>query len=112
MAQEKAPVLAKVEGSRRIPGELRDAIGVLMEDTDPGKPSRVGALITPFYDRGEGKQSPGVWGSFVEYGSIHGEAQPFMRPACDEGAESSLEVFVEVVGEEMQRIPEAPEVAA
>jgi hypothetical protein len=83
-----------------------------MEDTDESNPSRVGALITPFYDRSDGKQSPGVWGSFVEYGSIHGDPQPFMRPACDEGAEASIEIFVEKASEAMQQLPESPRVAA
>ena len=45
----------------------------------------------------KGSQSPAVWGSFVEFGSIHGAAQPFMRPAFAQAKTRAQEVFTDKI---------------
>ena len=45
----------------------------------------------------KGSDSPAVWGSFVEFGSIHGPAQPFMRPAFEQAKARAQEVFTDEI---------------
>ena len=110
-AAERAPVMAQASPNRQ-PGELRDSIDFLFDADNGNDPSRVGGTISPMYDRSEGWDSPGVWGKFVEYGSVHGPAQPFMRPAVDEEGMDAIDVCIAETGAAMDELPEAPEVAA
>ncbi len=87
----RAPVLAEAT-PRRKPGELRDSIDMRIDLSPKQEAGTV--RIGPKYE-GERKDSPGLYGMFVEFGSIHGAAQPFMRPGFDSGKEQALESFTE-----------------
>jgi HK97 gp10 family phage protein len=89
-AKKNAPVLAKATPNRR-PDELRDAIDMTVKLS--GKQESGVARVGIRRDKGKGSQSPAVWGSFVEFGSIHGAAQPFMRPAFEQAKTRAQEVF-------------------
>ena len=93
-AKKNAPVLAKATGSRQ-PGELRDAIdmNVKLSGTQESGIARVGIRR----GKEKGSDSPAVWGSFVEFGSIHGPAQPFMRPAFEQAKARAQEVFTDEI---------------
>ena len=80
-AKKNAPILAKASPNRRS-GELRDAIDikVMLSGKQESGVARVGIRR----GKEKGSQSPAVWGSFVEFGSIHGAAQPFMRTAFEQ----------------------------
>lgn len=120
LAQANAPVMTEAFGNRE-PGELRDSIGVIMEDVVASQPWYTNGLVTPIYEGG-GLQTPGVWGKFVEYGHDvvvggekryghggevvgHVEPHPFLRPAVDEGAEAAIDICVRVVGESLDKLP-------
>jgi len=93
-AKKNAPVLAKAT-ARRQPGELRDAIdmNVKLSGTQESGVARVGIRR----GKEKGSDSPAVWGSFVEFGSIHGAAQPFMRPAFEQAKARAQEVFTDEI---------------
>ena len=93
-AKKNAPVLAKATG-RRQPGELRDAIDmtVKLSGTKESGVARVGISRS----KGKGPDSPAAWASFVEFGSIHGAAQPFMRPAFEQAKNRAQEVFTDEI---------------
>ncbi len=59
--------------------------------------------IGPAYG-GKGSKDPGVYGRFQEFGTIHDPAQPFMRPAFDAESKKSLDVFTDVMREEVQKL--------
>ncbi len=93
-AKKNAPVLARAT-ARRQPGELRDAIdmNVKLSGTQESGVARVGIRR----GKEKGSDSPAVWGSFVEFGSIHGAAQPFMRPAFEQAKTRAQEVFTDEI---------------
>ena len=93
-AKKNAPVLAKAT-ARRQPGELRDAIdmSVKLSGTQESGVARVGIR----HGKEKGADSPAVWGSFVEFGSVHGAAQPFMRPAFEQAKNRAQEVFTDEI---------------
>ena len=93
-AKKNAPVLTKAT-DRRQPGELRDAIdmNVKLSGTQESGVARVGIRR----GKEKGSDSPAVWGSFVEFGSIHGAAQPFMRPAFEQAKARAQEVFTDEI---------------
>jgi hypothetical protein len=104
LAQDNAPVMTEAFGKRE-PGELRDSIGVIMEDVRANNPTYTSGLVTPIYDGG-GQESPGVWGKFVEYGSVHNpDPKPFLRPAVDGGAAEAIDICVRVTGESLDKLP-------
>lgn len=94
-AKSRCPVA--VEGTPQTkPGELRDAIGVSSVKLN-GKKERASVKIGPKYDKKDGSQSPGVYGLFVEVGSVHNPTpKPFMRSTFDADAQTSLEKFTDV----------------
>jgi HK97 gp10 family phage protein len=92
-AKAAAPV-ATVGTPQREPGELRDSIGakIVVSPTRSMATARVG----PTYNAEVGKQSPGVYGLFVEVGSVHNPvAHSFMRTSFDTASEAALEAFAE-----------------
>ena len=93
-AKKNAPVLAKASPNRR-PGELRDAIDKTVKLS--GKQESGIARVGIRRGKGKGSQSPSVWGSFVEFGSIHGAAQPFMRPAFEQAKTRAQAVFTDEI---------------
>jgi HK97 gp10 family phage protein len=93
-AKRNAPVLTKGTTQRR-PGELRDAID--LDVALSGKQESGVARVGIRRDRAKGAQSPSVWGSMVEFGSVHGKAQPFMRPAFAQAKSRAQEVFTEEI---------------
>ena len=95
-AKKNAPILAKASPNRR-PGELRDAIDmtVKLSGKQESGVARVG--LRRGKGKGKGSQSPAVWGSLVEFGSIHGAAQPFMRPAFEQAKTRAQEVFTDEI---------------
>ena len=93
-AKKNAPVLAKASPNRQ-PGELRDAIDMTVKLS--GKQESGIARVGIRRGKGNGSQSPSVWGSFVEFGSIHGAAQPFMRPAFAQAKTRAQEVFTDEI---------------
>ena len=91
-AKALAPVLAQPTAHRQ-PGELRDAIAEVthVDQRQQRGLARVGLK----YDKTEkqGTESPAVWGLFVEFGTQHMAAHPYMRPAYDEGWPDALAAF-------------------
>ena len=87
-------MLAKASPNRQ-PGELRDAIDMTVKLS--GKQESGIARVGIRRGKGNGSQSPSVWGSFVEFGSIHGAAQPFMRPAFAQAKTRAQEVFTDEI---------------
>ena len=100
-ARSRAPLL-KVATKRRQPGELRDSIG--MKIVLSAKQESGTVTIGPLKDKAKGKDSPGTWGMFVEFGSVHGPAQPFMRPGFDSSSQAALEAFTEVIREGVETL--------
>lgn len=98
MAQGLAPLITEEFGSRK-PGELRDSIGVVMRAVSPDHPNLTRAWVCPIYGvsgSSEPNQDPGYWGQYVEYGSEHNPtAEPYLRPAVDEGAAAAVALFVQ-----------------
>jgi HK97 gp10 family phage protein len=92
--KSKAPVMAKGTPQRK-PGELRDALDmtIKMSAKEESGTARIGIRK----DKSKGKQDPSQWGSYVEFGSIHGAAQPFMRPGFDATKDASLDKFTVVL---------------
>ncbi len=101
-AKSRAPLL-KAATKRRQPGELRDSIG--MKIVLSAKQESGTVTIGPLKDKSKkGKDSPGTWGMFVEFGSVHGAAQPFMRPGFDSASQAALEAFTEVIREGVETL--------
>ena len=100
-AKSRAPLL-KVATKRRQPGELRDSIG--MKIALSAKQERGTVTIGPLKDKAKGKDSPGTWGMYVEFGSVHGAAQPFMRPGFDTASQAALDAFTEVIREGVETL--------
>ena|SRR5689334_23842379 len=100
-AQSRAPVLEEGTPQRR-PGELRDSIDtrVTLSTREESGTAHVG----PKSEKGKGSEQPGVYGMFVEFGSIHGAAQPYMRPAFDEAGTRAQEAFTEVLREWLESL--------
>ncbi len=91
-AKAHAPVLKEGTPQRR-PGELRDSIDTVVK-LSPKEESGT-AHIGPKTEKGRGSQQPGVYGMFMEFGSIHGAAQPYLRPAFEEAGMQAQEAFAE-----------------
>lgn len=92
----KALTPVMVEGTlQREPGELRDAMAIKVKLS--AKEESGYAIIGAEYKKEDGDQSPGVWDRFVEFGSVHGSAQPHMRPGFDQSHGAALTRFVEVM---------------
>jgi len=93
-AKALAPVdNGKVPGSK--PGELRDSIGAVVQTKKDGSAK---AIIGPRYNKADGNQSPGVYGKFVEFGSVHNPVpSPFLRASFDGSNKEALDKFVDVV---------------
>ena len=100
-AKSRAPLL-KVATKRRQPGELRDSIGMKISLSPKQESGKVS--VGPLKDKSKGKDSPGTWGMFVEFGSVHGAAQPFMRPGFDSASQAALEAFTEVIREGVETL--------
>jgi HK97 gp10 family phage protein len=98
-AKAHAPLLKK-PSKYRYPGELRDSIGANVKVGKRGVSARVG----PRRVKGESNQSPGAWGLMVEVGSIHGGAQPYLRPAFDETTDQAVGAFADVIRTEVDTI--------
>ncbi len=95
--------------SKREPGELRDAIEAIPDPVDANNPSRTGSTVSPTYTKSDGPDSPGVWGKFVEYGSVHNpQPEPFLRPAIDGSGMEAIDVCIAEVGAALGMMAEAP----
>jgi HK97 gp10 family phage protein len=92
-AKARAPLLKGPETKNRKRGDLRDSIGANVKVSKRGVRGRVGPRRT----KGESNQSPGAWGLMVEFGSIHGPAQPYLRPAFDQSKNASVTAFAQVL---------------
>jgi HK97 gp10 family phage protein len=99
-AKLHAPLLKGKETKWRRRGELRDSIIATIKTKKHGITAKVG----PARNKGEGKQSPGAWGLMVEFGSIHGPAQPYLRPAFDETKDEAIERFTEVIRDSLPEL--------
>jgi HK97 gp10 family phage protein len=87
-----------IEGTpQRKPGELRDAMTTKMK-LSPKEESGY-LIVGAEYKKEDGNQSPGVYNSFVEFGSVHGPAQPHMRPGFDQSNKHALDAFTATVRE-------------
>jgi HK97 gp10 family phage protein len=101
-AKDRAPVL-KDPTSHRQPGELRDAITMQVKLSAKEESGTV--HVGPEYKKSEGSQSPGVYGMFVEFGSLHNpRPEPFMRPAFDDAAPRAQEAFTEVIRDAVESL--------
>ena len=100
-AKSRAPLLK--EATKQLkPGDLRDSIG--MKIALSAKQERGTVTIGPLKDKAKGKDSPGTWGMYVEFGSVHGAAQPFMRPGFDTASQAALDAFTEVIREGVETL--------
>lgn len=100
-AKSHAPILKEGTPQRR-PGELRDSIDMSIKLST--KEDRGVAHVGPKTTKGGGSEQPGVWGMFVEFGSIHGAAQPYLRPAYEDSKERALAKFTDVMREGMETL--------
>lgn len=102
-ARSRAPVA--VEGTpQRRPGELRDAITASPVRLSP-KQDRASVRVGPAVTSGkDSSQTPGVYGKFVELGSIHNKKKPFLRPAFDQAAPAALDAATEVLRASVQEL--------
>lgn len=82
---------------QREPGELRDAMAMKIKLS--AKEESGYCIIGAEYKKEDGNQSPGVYNSFVEFGSVHGPPQPHMRPGFDQANRRALDAFTETVRE-------------
>ncbi len=89
--------VAKEGTPQRQPGELRDSM--TMKTKLSAKEEKGYTVIGAEYKKEDGNQSPGVYDKFVEFGSIHGAAQPHMRPGFDSAKQQALDKFTEVMRE-------------
>jgi HK97 gp10 family phage protein len=97
----RAPVSTDYDTTRE-PGTLRNSIGVIMNPLNEERPDYVSAAISPEYEKSEGKQSPGYWCRFVEYGSEHNpHPEPFMRPTVDEAGKTAIDRCILVTSAEL-----------
>jgi HK97 gp10 family phage protein len=104
-AKAAAPV-AIVGTPQREPGELRDSIDAKIT-VSPSR-SMATARVGPTYNAEVGKQSPGVYGLFVEVGSVHNPvAKPFMRVAFDTASQAALEAFAESLNTNLPELGKA-----
>ena len=91
------PVWQEATPQRR-PGELRDALTAVIKLS--GKEEKGTVTIGVKYDKADGSQSPAVYASFVEFGSIHNpHPKPFLRPGFDEAKDQALEKFEKVLSD-------------
>jgi HK97 gp10 family phage protein len=100
-AKQRAPVAQRGTPQRR-PGELRDSI-TMTTKLSPREESgtvHVGAE----YKKSEGEQSPGVYGRFVEFGSVHNQPHPFLRPAFDASVQEAQDAMTNVLRDEVGQI--------
>ena len=93
-AKSRAPVL-QTPTPARTPGELRDAI--LEVTSMKGREQQGRARIGLRHDAEKKTESPGVYGLFVEFGTHHMKAQPYMRPAYDAANREAETVFTEEI---------------
>jgi HK97 gp10 family phage protein len=98
LAQSKAP-----DDS----GGLRDSIRARVSTKNEGQEGSVTVGPT-FMPRKDGKKSvgPGVYGMFVEFGLKKKEypSTPFLRPTFDTSGMTVVDVFAEVLKEELANI--------
>lgn len=100
-AKSHAPLLKKSKPTRwRYPGQLRDSIVATFKNSKHGITAKIG----PARNKGEGKQAPGTWGLMVEFGSVHGAAQPYLRPAFDDAKDEAIERFTEVMRDSLPEL--------
>ncbi|HTF64548.1 MAG TPA: hypothetical protein VK638_17840 [Edaphobacter sp.] len=96
------PVLTKGTPQRR-PGELRDAM--VKKVTLSAKEESGVAIIGAEYKKADGNQSPGVYNTDVEFGSIHNPVPiPHMRMGFDESKNAALDAFVAVAKEGVESL--------
>jgi HK97 gp10 family phage protein len=79
-------------GGPHEPGALR--AGIFVGRTRSHDRNTVGAIC--------GISREVWWGKFVEFGTRHARAYPFMRPAADEGKESAVNAFVEYASKRIE----------
>lgn len=89
--------VAKKGTPQRRPGELRDAMTTKTTLSTKGQSGTT--VVGAEYKKEDGNQSPGVYDRFVEFGSIHGAAQPHMRPGFDQAKGAALDKFTAVMRE-------------
>jgi len=84
--------------------ELRDSIGVKIRTRKYG---RVGSVtVGPTWGDGETEESPGLYGKFVEFGTKVADypKQPFMRPVFDATQDKAVEMFADILRDELGQI--------
>ena len=85
----------RAEASRRAPvrtGKLRESIIVqVVDQTAEGAIAKIGPSQKAFYGR------------FVEVGTIHQKANPFLRPALDEKQDEALRLMSDVLAREIEK---------
>jgi HK97 gp10 family phage protein len=100
LARKLVPILDLSKwGGPHEPGAL--LAGIFVGRTRSHDRNVVGAIV------GIGRDV--WWGKFVEFGTRHARAYPFMRPAADEGKEGAVDAVIEYAG---KRIEEEAQKAA
>lgn len=106
-ALRQAANLVKNEAKARVPtdtGALKASIRIVARR---GSPTRVvfNVVAGALTDKQKSKfgQKTAFYALFVEKGSAHAPAHPFMRPAIESKAQAAIDVLVSEVG---KRLPE------
>lgn len=97
------------EARRLVPvrsGNLRDSIGVATGGLNYSalslKKGGISVQVGPRQGRGE--PHDGFYGHMVEFGTVNMAPQPFMRPAFDSMSGEAMQVIIEHLGGEFQRL--------
>lgn len=97
-------------GARRVGrAALRQSTNVVLEETRLLARRRTGLLAKSIYTRDRGivgdtiyfsvsVKQKAFYGKFVEFGTSHSRAFPFMRPAAENTAQQSVEVLAQYLG--------------
>ncbi|SNS77733.1 phage protein, HK97 gp10 family [Granulicella rosea] len=98
------------EMKSRVPvdtGGLRDSIKAKVSSRGGKNSASAKVSVGPTYDtktakkNGAPSQQPGVYGMFVEFGTKDAKATPFMRPTFDATTDKAVEIFANVIREDL-----------
>lgn len=104
---------AMFAGAREIRAIARKLVPIL-DLTKWGGPHEPGALLAGIFagrTRSRDRNTIGAivgigrdvwWGKFVEFGTRHARAYPFMRPAADEGKNAAVDAVVAYAGRRIE----------
>lgn len=90
-------ILAKVPVKT---GKLKRSIQIKML-TKGRDPLKIQALVGP--TQGRKAKSDGWYGRLVEFGTVHAQAHPFIRPAFDESQHAATQAMIDKLGPAIEK---------